>query len=110
MKVRFKPGAKPYRCKARKYPAEVSHFLDDFNDKLVELGWEYEIERVARRAQQPVRKENGEYRQKADYKPAYALIEAIVRVMPDLSGELEDVKGVLFLVFSTPLRAAGRLY
>ncbi|ETL92822.1 hypothetical protein L917_08929 [Phytophthora nicotianae] len=71
MKVRVKPGAKPYRCKARKYPAEVSHFLDDFNDKLVELGWE---------------------------------------VMPDLSGELEDVKGVLFLVFSTPLRAVGRLH
>ncbi|GMF12829.1 unnamed protein product [Phytophthora lilii] len=28
MKVRLKPGARPYRCKARRYPPEVRRFLD----------------------------------------------------------------------------------
>ncbi|KAE9283919.1 hypothetical protein PF008_g27283 [Phytophthora fragariae] len=39
MRIRLKPGAKPYRCKARKYPPEVRRFMEDFNAKLVELGW-----------------------------------------------------------------------
>ncbi|GMF38556.1 unnamed protein product [Phytophthora fragariaefolia] len=37
MKIRLKPGAKPYRCKLRKYPPEARKFLDEFNDEQVRL-------------------------------------------------------------------------
>ncbi|POM64026.1 LOW QUALITY PROTEIN: Hypothetical protein PHPALM_20510 [Phytophthora palmivora] len=62
MRIRLKPGAKPYRCKARKYPPEVRRFMDDFNNQLVELGWVYE-NRESRWAcpALPVRKGNGEF-------------------------------------------------
>ncbi|ETO61460.1 hypothetical protein F444_20525 [Phytophthora nicotianae P1976] len=97
MKIRLKPGAKPYRCKARKYPPEVRRFMEDFNAKLVELGWVYE-NRESRWAcpALPVRKGGGEFRQTADYKPMNTLVEAIVGVMPDLQTDLEAVKGPNF--------------
>lgn len=41
----------------------------------------------------PVRKGGGRYRQTTEYKPVNAFIEAILGVMPDLSVDLEDVKG-----------------
>ncbi|KAG3239380.1 hypothetical protein PI124_g15680 [Phytophthora idaei] len=97
MKIRLKPGAKPYRCKARRYPPEVRRFLDDFNDELVRLGWVYEnTESRWACPVFPVRKSGGEIRQTADYKPLNAFVEAIVGVMPDLNVDLEDVKGARF--------------
>eukprot|EP00644_Phytophthora_capsici_P003253 jgi/Phyca11/102668/e_gw1.7.655.1 len=42
LKIRLKPGAKPYKTKARKYPPELQRFLEDFNNTLVSLGWVYE--------------------------------------------------------------------
>ncbi|KAG3095918.1 hypothetical protein PI125_g16132 [Phytophthora idaei] len=62
MRIRFKQGVKPYRCKARKYPPEVRRFVEDFNNKLVEHGWVYE-NRVSRWACPvlPVRKSSGEF-------------------------------------------------
>ncbi|KAE8981747.1 hypothetical protein PR001_g23913 [Phytophthora rubi] len=97
VRIRLKPGAKPYRCKARKYPPEVRRFMEDFNAKLVELGWVYE-NRESRWAcpALPVRKGGGEFRQTADYKPMNTLVEAIVGIMPDLQTDLEAVKGANF--------------
>ncbi|KAK1947592.1 Retrovirus-related Pol polyprotein from transposon opus [Phytophthora citrophthora] len=97
MKVRLRDGAKPYRCKARRYPLEVRNFLDDFNNELVRLGWVYEnAESRWACPVLPVRKSGGEYRQTADYKSVNADIVAIVGVMPDLHVDLEEVKGAKF--------------
>ncbi|GMF48225.1 unnamed protein product [Phytophthora fragariaefolia] len=94
MKVRLKPGTKPYRCKARRYPPEVRKVLDKFNDELVRLGWVHEnTESRWACPVLPVRKSGGEFWQTSDYKPVNAFIEAIVGVMPDLHVDLEDVKG-----------------
>ncbi|GMF21916.1 unnamed protein product [Phytophthora lilii] len=81
------------RC--RIYPPEVRWFLEEFNNKLVELGWVYENRE--RRWASPVLpvKLSGEFRQTADYKPVNAL-EAVVGIMPDLQSDLEAVKGAAF--------------
>lgn len=42
MKIRLTVDAKPYRCKARKYPPELRRFMEDFNNELEQLGWIYE--------------------------------------------------------------------
>ncbi|KAE9267331.1 hypothetical protein PF008_g31381 [Phytophthora fragariae] len=98
MKIRLKPGAKPYRCKPRKYPPEVRRFLDDFNAELVRLGWVYEnTESRWACPALPVRKTGGEFRQTADYKPVNGDMEAIVGVMPNLQTDLECAKEACFL-------------
>ncbi|OWY99161.1 hypothetical protein PHMEG_00029891, partial [Phytophthora megakarya] len=87
MKIRLKPGAKPYRCKARKYPPEVRKFLDEFNDDLVKLGWR--VDELA--LPFPYASQETSY-----YKPVNAVIEAIVGVMPNLQVDIENVEGARF--------------
>jgi hypothetical protein len=98
MKIRLKAEAKPYRCKARKYPPELRRFMEDFNSELEQLGWIYENpnSRWACPALPVKKAAPEEYRQTTDYKPVNALVEAIVGVMPDLHVDLEDVKGSRF--------------
>ncbi|EEY65029.1 glycoside hydrolase, putative [Phytophthora infestans T30-4] len=76
---------------------EIRRFVDDFNSKLIELGWVYENQatRWACPARS-VRKGAGEFRQTAGYKPVNALVEAIVGVMPDLSTDFSDIEGAVF--------------
>ncbi|KAE8981003.1 hypothetical protein PR001_g24129 [Phytophthora rubi] len=42
LEVRLKDGARPTKCKPRKYPPHIRQFLRDFNERLVELGLVYE--------------------------------------------------------------------
>ncbi|KAJ8576744.1 hypothetical protein ON010_g2463 [Phytophthora cinnamomi] len=98
MRIRLKPGAKPYKCKARKYPPEVRRFMEEFNQQLEELGWIYENpnSRWACPAL-PVRKPSADgYRQTADYKPVNIQVEGIVGVMPNPQVDLELVKDCEF--------------
>ncbi|OWZ09180.1 hypothetical protein PHMEG_00018155 [Phytophthora megakarya] len=91
-RIRLKPGANTYRCKSSKYPPDVRRFMENFNNKLVKLGWIYEIleTRWACPAL-PVRKGNGEFHQTADYKPMIELVESTVGVMSKLEIDLEVV-------------------
>ena len=94
MKVRLKTDAKPYRCKARKYPPELQRFLEEFNQELVDLGWVYENpnNRWACPAL-PVKKAGGnEYRQTTDYKPVNAMVDVMAGTMPNVQVDLENVK------------------
>ncbi|OWZ09291.1 LOW QUALITY PROTEIN: hypothetical protein PHMEG_00018028 [Phytophthora megakarya] len=77
---------------------------EDFNNKLVELGWIYK-NRESRWAYPalPVRKGNGEFRQTADYKPMNELVEAIVGEIPNLQIALEVVQGAMEQNFSVCL-------
>lgn len=98
MKIRLKQDAKPYKCKARKYPPEVRAFMEDFNHKLEELGWVFENpnSRWACPAL-PVRKgAANDYRQTADYKPLNVQVEGIAGVMPNPQVDLEVVRGCEF--------------
>ncbi|KAE9065928.1 hypothetical protein PF010_g28013 [Phytophthora fragariae] len=98
MRIRLKPETKPYKCKARKYPPEVRHFMEEFNQKLEELGWIYENpnSRWACPAL-PVRKSGSDgYRQTADYKPVNIQVDGIAGVMPNPQVDLELVKGCEF--------------
>ncbi|OWZ00649.1 hypothetical protein PHMEG_00028115 [Phytophthora megakarya] len=40
-KIRLKPDAKPFRCRARQYAPLQTKFLHEFNQTLVDLGWVY---------------------------------------------------------------------
>ncbi|OWZ14905.1 hypothetical protein PHMEG_00011539 [Phytophthora megakarya] len=87
LKVRLKPGAKPYKTKARKYSPDLQHFLEEFNDTLVSLGWVYENPNARWACPAlPVKKAGGanEYRQTTDYKPLNAQVEPLVGTMPNL--------------------------
>ncbi|KAJ8571900.1 hypothetical protein ON010_g4930 [Phytophthora cinnamomi] len=94
LKIRLKPGAKPYKAEARKYPPELQRFLEDFNDTLVSLGWVYENPEARWACPSlPVKKagSTNEYRQTTDYKPMNVQVEPIVGTMPNLDVDLERV-------------------
>ncbi|POM69138.1 Hypothetical protein PHPALM_14609 [Phytophthora palmivora] len=42
LEVRLRDGARPTKCKPRKYPPHIRKFLHEFNARLVELGLVYE--------------------------------------------------------------------
>jgi hypothetical protein len=69
--------------------------MDDFNNKLEELGWIYENpnSRWACPALPVGKPGTNEFRQTADYKPVNAQIEGIVGVMPNPQVDLELVRG-----------------
>ncbi|GAB9477013.1 hypothetical protein Gpo141_00014072, partial [Globisporangium polare] len=94
LKVRLKPNAIPYKCRARSYSPEKSKFLEDFNRELVALGWVYENSRSRWACPaMPVRKpHSNEFRQTSDYRPVNELTEAIVGIMPNLQVALEHCK------------------
>uniref|UniRef100_H3H5Q5 Reverse transcriptase domain-containing protein n=1 Tax=Phytophthora ramorum TaxID=164328 RepID=H3H5Q5_PHYRM len=98
LKIRLKPGAKPFKCKARQYSPEKSEFMAKFNAELVRLGWV--IENKESRwacAALPVRKPNSDdFRQANDYRPVNSLSEAIAGLMPSLQVRLEKCKGKKF--------------
>ncbi|GMF42398.1 unnamed protein product [Phytophthora fragariaefolia] len=98
LKLRLKPGAKPYTTKARKYPPELQLFLGDFNNTLERLGWVYENPNARWACPAlPVKKSGGanEYRQTTDYKPTNAQVEPHAGTMPNLDVYLERVAGRL---------------
>lgn len=92
--IKLKEGAKPFRCKARKYSPAQSKFMRDFNNKLVELGWVYRNQqsRWAFPAR-PVRKpDTDEFRQASDLMPVNAGTEPIAGVMPNLESKLHHAR------------------
>ncbi|KAG3095516.1 hypothetical protein PI124_g16068 [Phytophthora idaei] len=90
-KLRLKPGASPFRCKARKY----SPLQREFNKTLVQLGWVYKNPRSRWAcAALPIRKpKSTEFRQSVDYKPVNAMTQPIAGVMPNLNTKLEHARG-----------------
>ncbi|OWY94319.1 hypothetical protein PHMEG_00035984, partial [Phytophthora megakarya] len=94
-KLKLKPGAEPYRCKARTYAPLQSDFLKEFNKQLMALGWVFKNPRSRWAcAALPIRKPKGDdFRQAVDYKPLNAKTEAIAGTMPNLKTKLEHARG-----------------
>eukprot|EP00644_Phytophthora_capsici_P015135 jgi/Phyca11/128315/e_gw1.75.173.1 len=96
LRIKLTEGAKPYRCKPRKYPPHLRRFLQDFNEELVRLGWVFENpnSRWACPAV-PVKKPgSAEYRQTNAYRPVNAMTEPLAGLMPILQLITEHVRGM----------------
>ncbi|KAE8991466.1 hypothetical protein PF004_g17961 [Phytophthora fragariae] len=97
LEVRLQDGARPTKCKPRKYPPHIRQFLRDFNSRLVELGLDYENP-DSRWASPvlPVKKSADimDLRQTTDYRGPNAVTETMAAVMPILSLVVENASGM----------------
>eukprot|EP00644_Phytophthora_capsici_P014119 jgi/Phyca11/98759/e_gw1.3.486.1 len=97
LEVRLREGARPTRCKPRRYPPHIRKFLHDFNSRLVKLGLVYENS-DSRWASPvlPVKKSADlmDLRQTTDYRQLNALTEVMAAVMPILSVVMENARGM----------------
>ncbi|OWY93043.1 hypothetical protein PHMEG_00037700, partial [Phytophthora megakarya] len=76
LEVQLREGARPAKCKPRKYPTHILKVLCDFNDRLVELGLVYEYPRSRWSSPVlPVKKSSElmDLRQTVDYRAVNAL-------------------------------------
>ncbi|KAE8903253.1 hypothetical protein PF003_g12777 [Phytophthora fragariae] len=93
LQVRLQDGARPTKCKPRKYPPHIRQFLRDFTSRLVELGLVYENP-DSRWASPvlPVKKyaDIMDLRQTTDYRGP----NAVTAVMPIISLVVENSSGM----------------
>ncbi|GMF45660.1 unnamed protein product [Phytophthora fragariaefolia] len=97
MTVRLREGARPIKCKTRKYLPHVRKFLQGFNSRLVELGLVYENPKS--RWSSPVLpvKKSADFmdmRQTTDYRAVNAQTEVMAAVMPILSVVMKNACGM----------------
>ncbi|GMF31530.1 unnamed protein product [Phytophthora fragariaefolia] len=95
--VRLQEGARPVKCKPRKYPPHIRQFLREFNSRLVELGLVYESpnSRCASPVL-PVKKSADlmDLRQTTDYRAVNDLTYVRAAAMPVLSVVVENARGM----------------
>ncbi|GMF39814.1 unnamed protein product [Phytophthora fragariaefolia] len=105
-KMRLREGARPVKCKPRKYPPHIRQFLGEFNSRLVALGLVYEnpdsrwVSPVL-----PVKKSADlmDLRQTTDYRAVNELADVRAAVMPILSLAVKHARGMNhFGVFDFP--------
>ncbi|KAG2985166.1 hypothetical protein PC121_g23239 [Phytophthora cactorum] len=97
LKIRLKEGASAIKSKPRRYPPVVRAFLREFDSKLVELGWVYEIP-SSRWASPvlPVCKHgmgDDKYHLTCDCRLVNDLTEALISPMPHMMTLLEHTRG-----------------
>lgn len=96
LEVRLREGARPTKCKPRKYPPHIRKFLREFNQRLVNLGIVYENPH-SRWASPvlPVKKSADvmDLRQTTDYRTVNDATEVMAAVMPIVSVVLENARG-----------------
>ncbi|POM79716.1 Hypothetical protein PHPALM_2548 [Phytophthora palmivora] len=88
LEVRFRDGARPTKCKPRKYPPHIRKFLHEFNECLVELGLVYENPKSRWSSPVlPVKKSTQllDLRQTVDYRVTNAQTDIMAAVMPIFS-------------------------
>eukprot|EP00644_Phytophthora_capsici_P000803 jgi/Phyca11/109371/e_gw1.16.848.1 len=97
MEIRLKTGARPTKCKPRKYPPHIRKFLREFNARLVALGLVYENP-DSRWASPvlPVKKSADlmDLRQTTDYRVLNDQTEVMAAVMPILAVVMENARGM----------------
>ncbi|OWZ11617.1 hypothetical protein PHMEG_00015336 [Phytophthora megakarya] len=97
LEVRLQDGARPVKCKPRKYPPHICQFLREFNARLVELGLIYENP-DSRWASPvlPLKKSADlmELRQTTDYRAVNELTDVRAAVMHILSVAMEHARGM----------------
>lgn len=97
LEVRLRNGARPTKCKPRKYPPHIRKFLHEFNTRLVELGLVYENPHSRWSSPVlPVKKSADltDLRQTTDYRAVNAQTEVMAACMPILSLVMENAKGM----------------
>lgn len=95
LKIRLKDGARPYKCKPRKYPPHLRAFLAEFNSRLVDLGWAVENPGSCWACPALPAKKPGTvdgYRQTVDYRPVNDLTEVLAACDAILPVVLENMK------------------
>ncbi|KAE8996878.1 hypothetical protein PR002_g19193 [Phytophthora rubi] len=97
LEIRLQDGARPTKCKPRKYPPHIRKFLREFNARLVALGLVYENPE-SRWASPvlPVKKSADlmDLRQTTDYRVRNDQTEVMAAVMPVLTVVMENARGM----------------
>ncbi|KAG2917201.1 hypothetical protein PC118_g20263 [Phytophthora cactorum] len=96
LEVRLRDGARPTKCKPRKYPPHIRRFLHEFNQRLVDLGLVYEIPKSRWSSPElPVKKSADllDLRQTVSYRVTSAQTDIMAAVMPILSLVVERARG-----------------
>ncbi|POM60306.1 hypothetical protein PHPALM_30853 [Phytophthora palmivora] len=97
LEIRLQDGARPTKCKPRKYPPHIRKFLHEFNSRLVALGLVYENP-DSRWASPvlPVKKSADlmDLRQTTDYRVVNDQTEVMAAVMPILAVVMENARGM----------------
>ncbi|ETK88369.1 hypothetical protein L915_07367 [Phytophthora nicotianae] len=97
LKLRLRDGARPTKCKPRKYPPHIRKFLHEFNQRLVELGLVYENPKSRWSSPVlPVKKSSDlmDLRQTVDYRVTNAQTDIMAAVMPILSLVVKHARGM----------------
>lgn len=88
LEVQLREGARPIKCKPRKYSPHIRGFLHDFNDRLAELGLVYENSKSRWSSPVlPVKQSSDlmDLRQTVDYRLTNAQTDTMAAVMPIIS-------------------------
>lgn len=95
LELKLKPDSVPVRAAQRKYSPEKRHFMEKYVENLLKLGFVIPTENPEWVSAPNIvpKKPPAMFRMALDYRPINASTIPIFWPMPDINGELSDVKG-----------------